>query len=196
MSRLAIVLAFIAAFVLQALLLFWMIGDRALLLARGTEIRLAVVPVDPRDILRGDYVVLAYDISTLDAQALAGSDDFDWGDTIYVTVEKAPDGGAWQAVSIDHEPPAGKLALKGTVSDVRDETTRVPEGAPECPDCKRYGVEYGLEQFFVPEGKGRELERLRNDQRMQVDVAVTDKGRAALKRLLVDGQPVYEDSLF
>jgi uncharacterized membrane-anchored protein len=195
MNRFWIVAGFVLAFALQGLLLFYMIGDRAWLLARGTDVRLAVVPVDPRDILRGDYVILSYDLSMLDAQELAGDDEFDWGDTIYVTIEKKPDGDTWQAVAITHARPEGRIALRGTVEDVRDETDR-GEGQPRCADCKRYGVAYGLEQFFVPEGKGRELERLRNDQRMEVDVAVSGGGRAALKRLLVDGAPVYEDPLF
>ena len=193
MNRIVVVLGFIAAFALQALLLFWMIGDRAWLLARGTEIRLNVVPVDPRDILRGDYVVLAYDISTLDAHGLAGDDDFDWGDAIYVTLEQK--GEAWQATAINRARPAGDVVLRATVSDVTDEGARDPALAG-CKDCKKYRVEYGLEQFFVPEGKGRELELVRNDQRMQVDVAVADNGRAALRRLLVDGEAVYEDTLF
>jgi uncharacterized membrane-anchored protein len=196
MNRFWIVIGFIVAFVIQGALLFWMIGDRALLLARGTEVRLAVVPVDPRDFLRGDYVILSYDLSMLDAHELAGDDTFDWGDTIYVTVEKKPDGDTWQATAITHAPPAGKLALKGTVDTMTDDSDRQPEGAPPCPDCKKYNVVYGLEQFFVPEGKGRELETLRNDQKLQVDVAVASNGRAALKRLLVDGQPTYEDPLF
>jgi uncharacterized membrane-anchored protein len=195
MNRFWIVAGFVLAFALQGLLLFYMIADRAWLLSRGTEVRLAVVPVDPRDILRGDYVILSYDLSMLDARQLAGDDEFDWSDTIYVTVEKKPDGDTWQAVAISHERPEGRIALQGTVVDVRDETDR-GEGQPPCAECKRYGVEYGLEQFFVPEGKGRELEQVRNDQRMQVDVAVSGGGRAALKRLLVDGAPVYEDPLF
>jgi uncharacterized membrane-anchored protein len=195
MNRFWIVAGFVLAFALQGLLLFYMIADRAWLLARGTEVRLAVVPVDPRDILRGDYVILSYDLSMLDARELAGDDEFDWNDTIYVTIEKKPDSDLWQAVAITHARPEGRIALKGSVVDVRDETDR-GEGQPRCADCKRYGVEYGLEQFFVPEGKGRELERVRNDQRMQVDVAVSGGGRAALKRLLVDGEAVYEDSLF
>ena len=40
----------------------------------------------------------------------------------------------------------------------------------------------------MPEGTGRELEKLRNDQKVSVDVAVAERGRAALKRLLVDGE--------
>src|SRR3712207_8325878 len=60
MSRTRFLLSVSAAFLIQAGLLAAMVVDRALLLSRGTEIRLPVVPVDPRDFLRGDYVILSY----------------------------------------------------------------------------------------------------------------------------------------
>jgi uncharacterized membrane-anchored protein len=50
-----------------------------------------------------------------------------------------------------------------------------------------YEVAYNLEQFFVPEGAGRDLETLRNDQHMSVDVAVAEDGRASMGGS-VDGQ--------
>jgi len=47
----------------------------------------------------------------------------------------------------------------------------------------------------VPEGTGRELEALHNGDHLAVDVALGADGRAALKRLLVDGTPRYEEPL-
>ena len=85
MTRRASLLGLAGAFVLQAALLGWMIADRALLLARGTEIRLTAVPVDPRDLFRGDYVVLSYPISRLRADRLEGADEFSVGQTVYVS---------------------------------------------------------------------------------------------------------------
>ena len=56
-------LAIAAVAVGQALVLGWMIWDRTSLLANGREVVLDVVPVDPRSLFRGDYVILGYDIS-------------------------------------------------------------------------------------------------------------------------------------
>src|SRR5690606_26923443 len=53
---------------LQAGALLWMIWDRASLLANGREIVLDVVPVDPRSLFRGDYVILGYDISRFNTE--------------------------------------------------------------------------------------------------------------------------------
>ena len=176
----------VAAFILQAALVAWLIVDRALLLARGQEVRLAVVPIDPRDLLRGDYVVLSYGISQLDSGKLEGEDTFGLNDTIFVSLRK--NGETWEAAALHHAAPAGGTFLKGVVTDTRS-------GSLCAGECV-YRADYDIEKFFVPEGTGRDLEKLRNDQRLTVDVALGSGGRASLKRLMVDGQPRYEEKLF
>ena len=95
------------------------------------------------------------------------------------------------AAAIGHAPPADGVFLEGIVDDSHsDESCKV------ATPCQEVRVTYNLERFFIPEGKGRELETLRNDQHISVDVAVADSGRAALKRLLVDGNVRYEESLY
>jgi uncharacterized membrane-anchored protein len=181
----------VAAFILQVALLGWMIADRAMLLQNGREIRLAVVPVDPRDLFRGDYVILSYDISRIESPEVDSDPTINWGDTVYVTIEEGADG--WQAAALNRQRPEGGTFLRGTITDVTSE-----QGG-DCPPilgCQTYTVDYNLEQFFVPEGTGREIENLRNDQRVSVDVALAGDGRAALKRLLVDGEVRFEEGLY
>lgn len=182
-------LGVLLAFVLQVGLLAWLIADRAMLLRSGQEIRLTVVPIDPHDLFRGDYVTLNYAISTLDTQALAGDDVFEIGKPIYVSLSN--DSGDWKATSLSVNPPAAGTYITGTVRD-----TSNGAGCASASGCPIYFVDYNLEKFFVPEGTGRELENLRSEQRVSVDVAVGSGGRAALKRLLVDGTPRYEENLF
>lgn len=177
------VLGLLAAFLLQAGLLGWMVADRALLLARGTEIRLPVTPVDPRDLLRGEYVTLDYEIATLKAAGLARLDPVGADDTVYVAIERA--GEAWRATGATAAPPREGLYLRGRVVSARG------EGAQ-----RTLRVGYDLEKFFMPEGQAIEIERLRNARRVEVDVAVGSGGRAALKRLVIDGALRYEDPLF
>jgi len=182
-------LGLIVAFLVQAGLLGWMLFDRAMILKSCREIRLAVKPVDPRDLLRGDYVVLAYAMSDLQTNQIAGDDDFAAGAPIYVSL--AEEGDTWKATAMHRAPPADGVFVKGTVTRV----TALGDNCGGAP-CAIYRVAYNLEQFFVPEGKGRELERLRNDQKLSVDVAVATDGRAALKRLVVDGVPQFEEPLY
>ena len=64
------IVLFVAAALVQVALLTVMIVDRVQILRDGKEVILLSRPVDPRDLLRGDYVVLVYDISQLPAGAL------------------------------------------------------------------------------------------------------------------------------
>ena len=49
----------------------WIIAGRAAILRDGQEILLKVEPVDPRDLLRGDYVRLGYEISRIPVKLIA-----------------------------------------------------------------------------------------------------------------------------
>jgi uncharacterized membrane-anchored protein len=58
-------------------------------------------------------------------------------------------------------------------------------------------IKYGIERYFVPQGEGREIEQALNRRgKVAIVAAVTPTGRAAIKRLLIDGKPVYDESLF
>ena len=57
-------------------------------------------------------------------------------------------------------------------------------------------VRYGIESYFVPEGKGLELERMVQDRKLAAVVAVDRHGKSAIKGLMIDGRVVYEEPLF
>ena len=62
--------------------------------------------------------------------------------------------------------------------------------------CDKLQIRYNLESYFVPEGEGKKLEEARNQRKLTVVAAVLPSGRAAIKRLLLDGAPVYEEPWF
>jgi len=70
----------------QAAVLGWMIWDRTSLLANGREVVLEVIPVDPRSLFRGDYVILGYDISRY--KLPPGTTPPKRNDFFYVTLRK------------------------------------------------------------------------------------------------------------
>jgi len=80
---------------------------------------------------------------------------------------------------------APEVLIRGRVSYSCGSTSRT--------FCDKLTIRYGLESYFVPEGEGRKLEQARNQQKLRVVAAVLPSGRAAIKRLLLDGQPVYEE---
>ena len=59
------ILAALVVALAQIGFLGWIIAGRAAVLRDGREITLKVEPVDPRDLLRGDYVSLYYEISRI-----------------------------------------------------------------------------------------------------------------------------------
>ena len=175
------------AVLLQCLLLVLMVADRVQILREGVEVTLQTRPIDPRDLLRGDYVTLGYDISQLPAGALAGQSSAERDPIVFVKL--APDAnGLYQAVSVHAEPvsvTAPEVLIRGRVTYSCGSTGRI--------FCDKLTIRYGLESYFVPEGEGKKLEQARNQQKLRVVAAVLPSGRAALKRLLLDGEPVYEE---
>lgn len=160
---------------LQLLVLLGFVGVRELTLRTGQEVVLATVPVDPRDLFRGDYVVLRYEISSLSS----GYGGFAVGDTVYVRL--AQEGGIWKAAGVTGAPPAeGGPFIRGRVA--RSSAAQSdPAAARQSP---RIEVQYGIESYFVPEGTGRAIEEARGD--LKVKVAVDGWGNAAIKELLLD----------
>lgn len=179
-----------AAVLLQCGLLVLMVADRMQILREGREVTLQTQPVDPRDLLRGDYVVLRYDISQVPAGALAGQPAAERNPVLFVKLAPNVDG-LYQAVSVHAEPvavTAPEVLIRGRLAKYGGSC-----GTPRRTFCDKLLIKYGLESYFVPEGEGKKLEQARNQQKLLVVAAVLPSGRAAIKRLLLDGVPVYEE---
>jgi uncharacterized membrane-anchored protein len=191
LGRIPKVLLFAAVAVIQVAVIALMVVDRARVLRDGQEITLATRPVDPRDFLRGDYVVLNYEISSLPAGALKDTPSSGKGTIVYV--KAAPKDNVYAAVSVHKE----RVAVTGNEVLIRG---RASYGATCGPDnrsfCDSLQIRFGIESYFVPQGEGRDIEKARNEGKVTVVAAVTLTGRAAIKRLLIDGEPVYQEPLY
>jgi uncharacterized membrane-anchored protein len=181
------------AALLLGLVLLALVEQRAAILRGGTEIRLQTVPVDPRNLFRGDYVVLAYPISTVEADA-AAAPAFKRGDRVYVSLGRDEQGFA-RATGVARERPAagnGTVTIAGRVTSTSACATN-PDGSTDCGGRRgRLRIAYGLESYFVPQGQGRAIETTAK-ARIEVVAAVSPSGEAAIKRLLIDGRPLYAE---
>jgi uncharacterized membrane-anchored protein len=186
-------LLFVLAGLIQVGLIALMVIDRASILREGQDVLLQTRPVDPRDFLRGDYVVLAYNISSVKAGDLANKPSPDRNAVLYVKLAPNADG-FYEAVSVHQEP----VPVTGREVLIRGRTqygSRCGTGTVRT-FCENLQMKYGIEKYFVPEGEGLAIESSRNEGKVSVVAAVTPSGRAAIKRLLIDGKPVYDEPLF
>jgi uncharacterized membrane-anchored protein len=155
------------AIIFQMLVLCAMMAKSVRPIVTGDTLLLRVVPVDPRDFFRGDYVILTYDFTT---QRPAGEVQFDEssaGRDIFVTLVPDQDGRHWRTSSVSWTPPESGPFLRGTV----DQSLR---------------NEFGIGQYFVQEGQGKEYEDAARSGTLSAEIALTSDGAATLTRLIVD----------
>lgn len=193
-----IIIGLLIAAALQFGFLISTIGGRINLLTNGTQMTLKALPVDPRDLFRGDYVILNYNISTIKASEIKLPKDLEPGQHIWVLMEPSKENpqAPWHAVSVLSKydsQHAGHL-IKGTIISHHN---RNPDWS-KCTDttCGYIRVSYGLGKFFLPEGTGKELEKARNAKNLSVLIAIGDDGTAAIKGLNKNGTLLYEEPLF
>lgn len=236
---------FILLILLQVALLAGMIAYRHYWVMTGKKVLLRTEPVDPRDIFRGDYVRLRYEISTLNLGEMGIKYPFQPMERVYVHLEKNPDG-TFRAVSVSRQPPEGRIFIQGrakftttltkwevTLLDdsgqvhllrpswmgrvkagdrmvfCLDEQGRVIQSFKQDdtykPTCRIHSlqgvveevktfssmvleVEYGIESFFVEEGKGKRIESSRDARKVIMEVALRKDGRGTITALLMEGK--------
>ncbi|NQW21251.1 MAG: GDYXXLXY domain-containing protein [Chloroflexi bacterium] len=173
---------FIVVIVVQVMFLLGLVGYRETILTLGRAAVLQTVPVDPRDLFKGEYVTLRYEISTLgqnstvpNAKPYLLMGEINEGDTVYVGVhEESTDDSKDQFsmlhVQADKPSDDTDLFIKGRVITSKDNIIT---------------VEYGIEQYFLSEGRGVEIERADD---VKVRVKINRSGTAAIKELIVDGE--------
>lgn len=160
---------------LQIVVLLGLIIHHAMPLLFGETILLRVVPVDPRDLLRGDYVILGYEFSRVPPggiqglpQDSCGRNSSQWqGRTVYVSLAAEPDGKHYRAEKFSiQRPTTGKYLCGELVGWDR--------------------IEFGIESYYVQEGTGRKYENAVRNGRLSVEVALDSNGQAKLRRLRIE----------
>lgn len=155
---------------LQLIVLLGMTSLRAYALWRGDVYYVHVQPVDPRDLFRGDYVILSYPFSRLPTE-LWGHPQAQAGRDIYVELVPEGDGKHWRANRFHFDPPRHGPYLHGPYL-----RGKIGPGR----------IEYGIESFYVQEGQGRRYEEAVRSRRLTAEIAVAPNGQASLRNLHVE----------
>ena len=181
-----------------------MIADKQWTLNTGTPVVLQTEPVDPRSLFMGDYARLNYQISRLrlDGEMVPGSDtalggdkDFKRLDTVWVAIRPDPEGA--KAVSVHHQRsaiPPDLLALKGEIQSLNE--YEWDRAANKSVKQRTLHVRYGIEQYYVQEGTGRQIERPSGGEKVSIRVAIDSRGKAGILAVLLDGKERYRETLF
>lgn len=168
-----------------AIISVWVIKNE-IILHNGREILLKTIPVDPSDILMGDYVILNYEIGQINlndgsnyAQVIGKSGQkkyvstgkYELNKPIYTELSIDKNNVAYIENIYDKKPNNNHLYLKGKMSKCDTIFPFWKNGT-----C----IKYGIESYYVKEKTGLELEKnLRNGT--LVKVSVDKNGNAKVK---------------
>lgn len=171
----------------------WMIAGRAAILRDGKEVLLKVEPIDPRDLLRGDYIFLGYEISRIPVKLIANiptgklsSDD----GSIVVRLKKDSDSYwrptiAWLGKAAPVPAAPDEVDIAGHIAEGWD----LKEGTTIAPD-------YGIERFYLPEGEGVAIQRDMRARPFGVRVAVGKNGTPQIKALMDGDKTLFKEPLY
>ena len=168
---------FILILALQSAWVFYTVATREAALSSGKVIVLETERVDPRDLLRGDYLILNYKISNVPTNLFSPpvGRDLPIGTKVFVALEPRGDFHAVTRASTNElQPAVNEVMLKGRSSRAWWNRTN------------SIHVEYGLEHYFVREGTGNPVGKL------TAQVVVPASGRASIKQVFLDGKPYAE----
>jgi len=157
--------------VIQAVFLLVIAGSYYGIDQYGQEVRLQTAPVDPRDLFYGDYVVLNYEISTLDSSLWQGAEQPKTGDSVYVVLK--PDG--------THHKPVAAYAEKPEVSG--DEI--VLRGKLLYEFESKWNVQYGIERYYIPENTGKAIEQHTRSGHATVVLKIAPWGQMKITDLIL-----------
>jgi uncharacterized membrane-anchored protein len=191
-NRRWLLVAALAVAVVQIGFLVSMIAGRAAILRSGQEVLLEVRPIDPRDLLRGDYVILGYNISSIPADLFAEkpAEDEEGEDRVIFVRLKAGEDGLWEPIAARYgekpQPDAteGEIDIKGSASATWFEGTTSVD------------VLYGIERFYVPEGEGKAIENDLRERPFRMRVAVAEDGSAQIKAFMDGDTMLYAEPLY
>lgn len=156
-----------AAAVFQILAVIAMLAYAYAPIYFGKDILIRTTVYDPRDMFRGDYVRLSYGfagIYELDKRGLSKRRQLH-GTEIYAILKQDKDG-KYKFDKYSFERPNGGMFLAGRV----DYNT----------------AKFGIEAFFMPPKKARQMERDMMEFNATAVISVMDNGKARIKDIVIE----------
>ncbi len=167
-------LAIFTAFVFQLVILAGLSGKGLVPRITSDRVRFEVIPVDPRDLLRGEYIILGYefsrlpeDVSLLDETLRSHKINQNSNQKnihVYVTLKFDLQQDLYKGIFFASTPPTKGRYLKGKlISNNR--------------------IEFGIESFYLQEGKGLIYEQAIRKKKLVAEVYLAPDGSAQMKQV-------------
>ena len=153
--------------ILVLVILFGIAGAFIIYLAwpllTGESVILATTPIDPFDLLRGQYITINYEINRI--PIIEGAEA---GESVYVVLEK-DNSDIWRyKKALLVKPEQGRF-IKGKIISISGKTMN---------------IEYGIEQYFFE--RGAQIPQ----QNLTVEVRLSSLGQGRIVQLLQNGEAV------
>ena len=128
---------------------------------------LATTPVDPRDLLYGDFVRLHYAISENPLSRWRGPTPPQRRQAVFVLLAPGPDSLSTAAgvYALAPTPRRGQAVLRGWVTDVYPTS---------------FSLRFNLERYYVPEGSALRHEKAGRRPSLRVRVSIAPWGQARI----------------
>ena len=167
-------LAIFTAFVFQLVILSGLSGKGLVPRITSDRVRFQVFPVDPRDMMRGEYITLGYEFSRLPAdvellderiKSYKTNTDFNQKSiNVYVTLKFNLKEDVYKGIFFGSTPPTKGRYLRGKlISNNR--------------------IEFGIEAFYLQEGKGQIYEQAIREKKLVAEVYLAPDGSAQMKQV-------------
>ena len=154
-------------------------------LSLGTEILLETRPVDPRDLFRGDHVILSYKIEEIEIEKMDAAlkeklvtlttGSYPYNKNLYVNLKKQSNGVYVADYVSEDKPSNNELYMKGKFQYL---------SSMGSPSETKVILSYNIDKYFVPENTGMELEEAARKGEVLAKVKISN-GYAMLTELVL-----------
>ena len=167
-------LAIFTAFVFQLVILSGLSGKGLVPRITSDRVRFEVVPVDPRDMMRGEYITLGYefsrlpeDVTLIDERIKSYKTKTNFNQKsidVYVTLKFNLKEDIYKGVFFGSTPPTKGRYLRGKLNS-------------------NNRIEFGIEAFYLQEGKGTIYEQAIREKKLVAEVYLSPDGFAQMKKV-------------
>lgn len=167
-------LAIFTAFVFQLVILSGLSGKGLVPRITSDRVRFEVIPVDPRDMMRGEYITLGYEFSRLPEDVELIDERIKSYKTktninqktidVYVTLKFNLKEDIYKGIFFGSTPPTKGRYLRGKLNS-------------------NNRIAFGIEAFYLQEGKGQIYEQAIREKKLVAEVYLAPDGSAQMKKV-------------